>query len=216
VNARFLRVVSFRPAAADAPLDATLRDAIVPAVLGRPDVVNVWIGRHGAHAEQTRVLASTWSADPGPSPADVATLAGTALASADIEILSVEHLELAVHARFERPEPARILRVFRGTVRSGELDAYIEEARTGMLADAAVNDGLTAFALGVDADDSFLSVSAWTGWTAIESATGGNTRRPFATRNAARLAGFTVGHFEILPETPQRGATAAEAPPWRT
>jgi hypothetical protein len=209
VNARFLRVVSFKPAARDSPLDAALRDAIVPAVLERPDVVDAWIGRNGAHADQTRVLASTWSADPGPAPADLAALTGPALVHAAIEILAVEHLELAVHARFDRPDPARILRVFRGHVWSGELDAYVEEARTGMLADAAVNDGLIAFALGVDAKDSFLTVSAWTGWAAIESATGGNVRRPFSTRNTARLDGFTVGHFEILPETPDRGVAAS-------
>ena len=67
------------------------------------------------------------------------------------------------------------------------------------MADAVVNDGLVAFALGAAAADAFVTVSAWTGWPAIEEATGGNTRVPIATRNAIRLTGFEVSHFELLP-----------------
>ena len=202
--ARFLRVVSFEPLGPDSPLDAALRDAVVPRLLGRPAIVDAWIGRHGSSTDRTRVLATTWIDEPGIGPPDLAALADLALADRTMEIRSIEHLGLVVHARFDRPEPARILRIFRGEVLAGEIDAYVHEARTGMLADAAVNEGLIAFALGIDGADTFLTVSAWTGWSAIEAATGGNTRQPFSTRNSARLAGFTVGHYEILPETPDR------------
>lgn len=211
--ARFLRVVSFEPRGAESPIDAVLREAIVPRLLDRDEVVDAWIGRHGSKADRSRVLASTWSEEPGAAPADVAALEDQDLGDGASSVRSVEQLMLAVHARFERPEPARILRVFRGHVRSGELEAYVEEARSGMLADAAVNDGLIAFALGLEPPDDFVTVSAWTGWSAIEAATGGNTRQPFVTRNSARLSGFTVGHYEILPETPDHRASAPPGSP---
>jgi hypothetical protein len=206
-TARFLRVISFQPTGPEAPVDSALREAIVPALLERDDVVDAWIGRQGAVADRSRVLASTWCEDPGAEPADVAALADPDRADGVSTVESVEQRLLAVHARFERSEPARVLRIFRGHVRAGELEAYVEEARTGMLADAAVNEGLIAFALGLDPPDDFLTVSAWTGWPAIEAATGGNTRQPFRTRNSMRLAEFAVSHFEILPETPDRRAS---------
>ncbi|HEV7810501.1 MAG TPA: hypothetical protein VGO64_07870, partial [Candidatus Limnocylindrales bacterium] len=118
------------------------------------------------------------------------------------------------------PEPARILRVFRGRVQAGGLEAYVADARSGMLADAMVNDGLVAFALGAEPPDAFVTVSAWTGWSAIEEATGGNTRQPIATRNSVGLSGFEVVHYETLPDAENRGTSrdrnevvpAADAP----
>ena len=201
-TARFLRIIAFRPAGDESPVDGVLRAAIVPRLLERDEIVDAWIGRQGWASDRTRVLASTWSAEPGPDAADLAALPETVLPDGPSVVVDVDQLPLAVHARFERAEAARVLRVFRGTVRSGELDAYVVEARAGMSADSEVNDGLIAFALGIDPPDRFVTVSAWTGWQAIEAATGGNTRQPFATRNDARLAGFRIGHYEILPEAP--------------
>ena len=43
-------------------------------------------------------------------------------------------------------------------------------------------------------DDFLTSVSAWTSWSAISMATGGDVRRPFITRNSARLASQEVTH----------------------
>ena len=77
-----------------------------------------------------------------------------------------------------------------------------------MLADAAAYDGLIAFALGTQAPDEFVTVSVWTGWPAIEAATGGNTRKPFMTRNAQLLETFTVAHYEVLPDARDKGPNA--------
>jgi hypothetical protein len=202
--ARFLRIVTFQPGGLEAPLDVVLREAIVPRLLERDEIVDAWIGRHGSPSDRTRVVASTWSEEPSGPAADLAALHDPGLAEHPPAIDSVEQLGLAVSAHFERLEPARVLRVFHGIVRPGELDAYVGEARRGMAADAAVNEGLIALMLGTDGSDSFVTVSAWTDWSAIEEATGGNTKRPFATRNSARLASFRVAHFEILPEAPTR------------
>jgi hypothetical protein len=202
--ARFLRIVTFQPGGLEAPLDVVLREAIVPRLLERDEIVDAWIGRHGSPSDRTRVVASTWSEESSGPAADLAALHDPGLAEHPPAIDSVEQLGLAVNARFERLEPARVLRVFHGIVRPGELDAYVGEARRGMAADAAVNEGLIALMLGTEGSDSFVTVSAWTDWSAIEDATGGNTKRPFATRNSARLASFRVAHFEILPEAPTR------------
>jgi hypothetical protein len=212
-NARFLRVITFQALGSDSAIDGVLRSSVVPQLLEQPALVDAWQGRRGA-TDNNHILASTWTDDPEISaegPPDLAALADRVLAVlGGAAIVSVEQLELAVHARFSRPDPARILRVLRGRVRPGELEAYIADARAGMTADAQVNDGLVSFALGHDGAVSFITVSTWTGWPAIEAATGGNTRRPIATRNVRRLVDFDAVHLELLPEAPVR-SNAREA-----
>jgi len=208
-SARYLRVVTFQVHGPESAVDAVLRDRVIPRLLAESPVVDVWQGRRGA-ADRNRVLASTWtnavgtSASPNDRPAaDIASLRSDDVeALGGVEIGSLDELPLAVHARFVRPDVARVLRVFRGHVRPGELDAYIDEAREGMTADAAANAGLVSFALGRRDPDDFITVSTWTDWGSIEAATGGNTRQPIATRNASRLAHFRVDHLELLPEAP--------------
>lgn len=214
MSARYLRVVTLEPAGHESAVDAALRSACLPALLRTDAVVDAWIGRHGSRDLRTRLIASTWSEAPGHTSPDVAIVTGLGSNGAtDVTISREQTLDLAVHERFDRPEPARILRLFRGRVRAGELDAYIADSRAGMIADALVNDGLVAFALGADPPDAFVTVSVWTGWSAIEQATGGNTRRPIATRHSVRLTGFDVVHFEVLPDLATRPTAAAAAAP---
>jgi hypothetical protein len=207
-HARFLRVISFQPGTAESAFDADLRETVVPRLADADGVVDLWVGRHGSREDRARVLASTWRVDPEVEPGgpvDLAALQG--LGHDVVAVDRVEQLPLSVHARFERADPTRILRVFHGQVRSGELATYVDLARTGMLADSVAYDGLIAFALGTRAPDEFTTVSVWTGWPAIEAATGGNTRQPFMTRNAQLLETFTVAHYEVLPDTRQTGPT---------
>ena len=79
-----------------------------------------------------------------------------------------------------------------------------------MWMDGEANGGLLAFALGTEPPDAIVTVSAWSGWAEIETATGGTTHAPIATRHAGRLASFTVDHLEILPETPERKLSVLE------
>lgn len=214
-TARFLRVITFQGLGPDSATDAVLRSVVVPRILADPAVVDAWQGRRGA-TDGNHVLATTWTdAPPDEAPdraPDVAALADSQLeALGGTSIVTIEQLELAVHARFSRPEPARVMRVLHGQALPGELLPYIAEARAGMTADAAINDGLVSFALGHDGRDAFVTVSTWTTWSAIEAATGGNTRRPATTRNVRRLADFSIVHLELLPEAPVAGARADEA-----
>jgi hypothetical protein len=205
MSPRSLRVVTFQALGPDSAVDTVLRTAVLPRLVDAPAVVDAWQGRRGS-ADGNHVLVSTWREDPASEPgepADLRLLEDPGLqALGGIDIVSVDELEVAVHATFSRDEPARVLRVFRGTARPGELADYVAEARAGMTEDARVNDGLVSFVLGHDGHDSFVSVSTWTGWPAIEAATGGNTRQPFATRQTRRLAGFRIVHLELLPEAP--------------
>lgn len=202
-----LRVVTFQALGPDSAVDATLRSDLLPQLLAEPDVVDAWQGRRGT-GDGSRALVSTWRepwmAAGGEAP-DVRLLRTPALAAiCAIEIAAVEQLEIAVHARFTRVEPARVLRIFHGTTRPSELIPYVDEARAGMTADSQINDGLVSFVLGHDGVDRFVSASTWTGWPAIEAATGGNTRHPFATRNARRLTDYRIVHLELLPEAPMK------------
>jgi hypothetical protein len=160
-------------------------------------------GRRGADAGSERIIVSLWT--------DRAALVGSLGAadlsepapietSDDAQDVAVRSLPLEVHLRFERPEPPRILRVFRGEVRPGQLEAYVEAARAGTYADASAEHGPHALYLGIDRPSHFLTVSLWSDWSRIEAATGGDIRRPIATRHAERLAGGSASHFELLPD----------------
>lgn len=202
-RATHLRLAVFRPSAAGSAVDAVLRDDVLPHLCRLPGIADVYAGRLGED-DTDRVVASVWVAPALtlPDPRLEQRLLAELLSAdgAERRDVATETMPLDVAARFDRPEPAGILRIFRGAVRDADLDGYIAEAQGGMLQDAEVNAGLIAFYLGRTGPDSFLTVSAWTGWDAIERATGGNVREPFATRNSSRLASFTIRHFEILPD----------------
>lgn len=207
MSPRSLRAVTFQALGPDSSFDAVLRTEVLPGLLGRPDVVDAWQGRRGT-GDGSHILVSTWrepwAGEPDAAP-DLVLLGSPSLAVlGGVDLISVEQLGIAVHAGFDRPEPARVLRVFHGTARPGELADYVEEARAGMTEDSRINDGLVSFVLAHDGIDRFITASTWTTWSAIESATGGNTRQPVATRNSHRLSAFRIVHLELLPESPVR------------
>lgn len=193
-----LRVLTFEPGGLEATVDPALRDAIVPALAAPPACRHVFAGRRGGPGTSSRLLASVWAA--GPAEADEVRLLVDRLPrlAATLRSAHLDVLPLEISASFERPEEARIIRLFRGRVLEGEMDAYLDEARAGMEADALVNEGLVGFHLASRRPAAFVAVSAWSSWPAIEEATGGDVRRPFMTRDSKRLAGFEVVHFELL------------------
>ena len=116
------------------------------------------------------------------------------MTSAQVDVMPVR-----IHEVFERDRPMTILRVFRGRTHPGELEAYLEEARAGTLADGARPDGPGALVCASDGETTFLTVSLWPDWSAIEACTGGNIQQPLATRNAARIEHGGPTHFELVP-----------------
>ena len=202
LEAGILRVVTFEAQVPEPVLDAVLRDEIIPGLSQMPENRHCFAARRGLAGDELRVIASVWATErPVPESPEAQPIGrATRDVRSLLERARVEVFPIEVQARFDRPEEARILRVFRGHVTAREMDAYLVEARSGMLADASINSGLSAFYLGTRRPDDFLTVSAWASWSAIEQATGGDIRRPFVTRNSVRLASHEVVHFEIVGE----------------
>jgi len=133
-------------------------------------------------------------------------------AADDLAWLAADHLEQTRDARAEvyrlrfgfrhdRPAPPRVLRLFRGRVREGELDAYVDDVHVGAMRDAQAIEGMLALYVGVEPPERFATVSVWADWESIEEATGSSVQRPASTRDASRLVDATATHYEVLPDT---------------
>lgn len=199
---RALRLIAFRATSDGAALDAMLRDAVLPRIAADRDVAAAFIARHGPADPGARLIASVHgsSGDP-PDVSEVAEL--TALrVSGDLfdpdTVDVLRQLPVAFDSRFVRPDAPNILRVFSGTVLPGRLDEYVARAAEGTEIDGRTIDGLAALFLAVDPPTDFVTVSAWRDWASIELATGGNVRRPMATRHAELIARGTAAHYELI------------------
>jgi hypothetical protein len=201
-----LRLFGFRPLGFGADYDARLRRTLLPALLELPGLREAYVGRRGPDDSGERMIVSIWQSSSAMSAAQ---------GFGDGDLLEIETAEevgpcrlefvtLALDLPFDRADRAQVLRIFRGQVREGELDLYVEEARNGTLADAAGPHGPVGLYLGPQPPDRFVTVSVWTGWESIESATHGNIRQPIATSNAARLLGGTATHYELVPGAAHR------------
>jgi hypothetical protein len=182
--------------------DAILRETMIPDLLRQPGVVDVHVGRHGPDSMGDRIVASIWESE--------ATMLAAMGPDIEISRFHPEHLQettdrtvevraLAIAVRAERSEQGRVMRLARGRVRPGELDAYIEDARAGTLRDAATHQGPLALYLAPLPPDRFVTLSIWTDWASIEASTGAGTRAPGATRHTERLAELDVAHYEVVP-----------------
>lgn len=203
-DATVIRLLTFRTSGAAPALDVALRSEALPDLESVRGLVDAWAGRHGA-TDGDRVIVTTWRSrremDATFGGNDVERLIPD---QAD-EVVDAhgEAFELAFGFRIDRAEPARLLRVFRGTTSPNELDAYVAEARAGALRDARSVDGLLAIYLGIERPTRFVTVSVWTDWSSIEEATGATVRAPATTRNTTRLVTASASHFEVLPGTEQ-------------
>jgi heme-degrading monooxygenase HmoA len=192
-----------------------LRDHVLPDFLSAPGLLDAYVARNGIGVAGERVIASMWeSREAMAAELGEASVIGRFHPERVEELTSsrLDILPLAFAVRNERDQPPIILRIYRGEVHPGQLDAYVEEARNGTLADALANEGLVALYLGVEAPARFITVSAWTDWEAIARATGGNIRQPMATRNVARILAGNAAHYEILPSTTRPPARVPRMP----
>ncbi len=195
-----LRVVTFSTQGTWHDVDATLRAWRV-AYAAEPGNLATWLGRRGAGPTEERVVAAIWSPGHAPRPEmDIAErVVREVPAGARIEGIRSEALPVRIHETFTRDAPMAILRVYRGCTRPGELDAYLQEAHAGTRLDGQRADGPGTVVCGTEGDTGFVTVSLWPDWTAIEACTGGDIRRPLATRNAARIESGAPTHYELVP-----------------
>lgn len=192
-----LRIVQFCPRRVE--VDDAMRRQLGPALRAEAGLTDVIAGRHGPDELGLRIVVSVWTGVANDEMPDHLAL-GDVAALLDVTDVRPECLDVRVEFRDPRDHTARLLRVFRGEVRAGELDQYVGEAEAGTRADAAAGRGPIALFLATEpaAPDRFVTVSTWPDWTTVEAATGGDVRRPIATRHPERLIAADATHFEVI------------------
>jgi hypothetical protein len=194
-----LQITRFRNRTRWLPFDAALREAI-PAYRSQDGLVAAWFGRRGPDFDDERAIAAVWRWPASEQARHrLPDMLGEEL-TGGIEDLTREIRPVVLYEVFARTAPASILRIYEGQTRPGELDAYVAEARAGVLLDGANADGPVCVTMSLEPPDRFVTVSTWTDWTCLERCTGGDRDRPLVTRNAARLIGGGPRHYELLPE----------------
>ncbi|MFN8621214.1 MAG: hypothetical protein U0869_10760 [Chloroflexota bacterium] len=177
--------------------DGVLRDRVLPELAARAGCLGAWAGRRTSGERASRVLAVAWrdvaAGDRARGDGSLRELVGHGRDHATLRG------RIVLFERFPRHAPPRILRVYDGRTRPGELEAYVEEARAGVLLDGASPDGPVSVCMAVVAADRFVTVSTWTDWERLARCTGGDLDRPLVTRNAARLIGGGPVHLELIP-----------------
>jgi hypothetical protein len=197
----FVRLFHFRSARTAELTDSLLRDTLEPVLLGVAGLRYVYSGRGSGPRGEERLVATIWDGEPD----DAETLARLRQPfdferEMEAEDVLVEALPLAAVIEPEEGEP-QIMRIFRGRARPGELETYVEEARSGTLVDIERGVGPGGLFLGVEAPDRFVTVSVWQNWDRIERATGGNLRQPISTQHMHRLLETAASHLEIVPHS---------------
>ena len=212
-GALVMRVTTFRPVDVWHDLDRRLRD-MAALFAAQEGVVDAWFGRSGQGTGEERVVVSTWASHLTQSLAPTLPgLDGVADRGPLLADVRTDVLDVRIREQFVRPDPMRLLRLYRGTTRPGELEDYLLEARVGVTRDGGHPYGPGALVCGTYGDDRFVTASLWDAWESIERATGGDIHHPLATRNVARLAGGGPAHFESIgcwttpPSRPTRRGT---------
>ena len=195
-----LRVVRFRSQGAES--DGYLRSVMIPYLRGLPGLLDIHVGRRDQVEGDDRIVATVWT--DRVAMIDALGESGHSASFPErqgvVTAETVEALDLRIELPFAAPQPSALLRLFRGEVRPGELDAYIEETRAGTLADVAADRGPAVLFLAVDPPDRFVTLSLWPSFQAIADATGGDIHRPTTTKDSSRLVGMDVVHYEVVPD----------------
>jgi len=196
---RVIRIFRFR--LAEPHFDTELRRVLLPDLLTMDGVVDVYGGRRDRPNPDERIVASVWA-----DRASMVAALGEAIESSPFhpELLDLSTdrelsiCELEFGDRDESLGVPAVLRLVEGTVRAGELAAYVDEARLGTMADREAGRGPLALYLGCSGNDSFVTLSIWPDWATLQDATGGDVDRPIATRHAERLVDWSASHYEIM------------------
>ncbi len=195
-----LRVLSFRPAEPTDAADRFVRDQVQPALLACKGLRFLYFGRSSAQGQASRVVITVWDdGDPEcPSELDLSQQLDFEIAPEVLDpIVATYDARLVVVT--DQTEPARIIRLFRGTLHAGELDDFVRDSE-------AITDSITDFKphavfVGSDPPEGIVALSVWPQWEGIVAATGGDVANPIMTRNTQRLKSMFADHFEMVPGT---------------
>lgn len=206
-----LRLLHFRPVDPGATVDTILRNSVLPDLRRQVGLIAVLCGRQqGTESADARVVASVWESD-----GTMHSALGSAAGELDPWLLAdaieprVEVLTVAVDVRSTSEREPTVLRILRGEVRDGALDAYEAEIARATAADVDADRGPVALFVGAAGPTTFVTVSSWTDWSAIADATGGSPMLPLHGRFSDRLVRSVIDHYEILPNA---DSVAANAP----
>jgi hypothetical protein len=206
---RVVRLFRFRPVRSG--FDALLRDVLVPGLFAFDAVDEVYVGRQGPDELGERVVASIWM-----SRSRMITAVGNDFDPPVFhpELLEettdrrLEILDADVALRFDAAPGAApatgILRLVRGRIRPGNLLPYRDDVRAGTIADAEAGHGPLSLYFSIQLPDRFVTVSSWQSWSTVEAATGGDVRRPIATRHEERIVEWEAAHYELIPSLSHR------------
>lgn len=197
---RVLRLFRFRPARS--AFDGILREVMLPDLRRLPGLVDLHLGRRGPDELGPRLLATVWASHRSMVESvgedfDRPVFHPEFLAETTERELEIS--PLAISMPLEGSGSPRILRTLRGQILPGQRDVYVEQARNGYLGDVEAGRGPLAIHLGTGpGDDEFVTLSVWDSWAAVEAATGGDIRRPMATRHSELIVRWDAAHFEII------------------
>jgi len=194
-----IRIFRFR--LAEPHFDTELRRVLLPDLLMADGVLDVYGGRRDRPNPDERIVASVWADRESMVAALGESIEGSPFHPELLDLSTDRDLricELAFGDRVGSMGTPAVLRLVEGTVRPGELGAYVDEARRGTVADRDAGRGPLALYLSCTDDDSFITLSIWPDWATLQDATGGNLDRPIATRHAERLVDWTASHYEVM------------------
>jgi len=178
--------------------DTILRGEMMPELREMAGLDDVFFGRQGPDDVGPRIVVSIWSSSEA-MVAGVSDRLGVFhpehLAATSDHVL--EMFEQRIGDRTAGPPPT-ILRTFRGIVRPGELDAYVDDVLEGVELDRRNEVGPTAIYLGTADEAAFITSSAWRDWDDVARSTGGSIHQPNATRQPERLVSWSIEHYEIV------------------
>lgn len=192
-----VRVVTFRttrPA-----FDADLRGSILPAIRRRSGAIGVFAGRQGPDEVGVRLLVSLWAtSDAGGEAAttdDLDASSGSLAGTTDLrsQVLPVLYRHLA-----RPPLATGILRLARGRLADIDVGTFAQTLSGHMAALRTGGAGPADILMADAGADSFVMLSTWPDWAAIEAATGASISAPLGTKRFAELSEFEVDHFELL------------------
>jgi hypothetical protein len=196
---RVIRIFRFR--LAEPQFDHELRGVLLPDLLRKDGVLDVYGGRRDRPNPDERIVASVWADHDSMVAALGESIEGSPFHPELLDLSTDRDLricELEFGDRDESMGKPAVMRLVEGTVRPGELSAYVDEARRGTVADRAAGRGPLALYLSCTDGDSFMTLSVWPDWATLQDATGGDLGRPIATRHAERLVDWTASHYEVM------------------
>lgn len=195
-----IRILHFIPRRVE--FDSQLRGRFIPFLRSQAGLLDLIAGRHGPDERGPRIVVSVWEPDAivAVPPWSDQGLLDTAAAVDEAGEPRLEVMPVRVRFRAGDPDHPRLLRVFRGRVRPGDLDRYVDAVENGTRADAASGRGPLALYLATveSTPDQFVTVSTWSDWSVIEAATGGDIRRPVSTRHSEHLVASEATHYEVI------------------